>query len=183
MTDGNRFIALLRGVNVGGRGRMAMSDLREAMLDLGHGDVETYLQSGNAVFTSSGTDTASLAAGIERTLEDRLGVDIRVLVRSPDEVAGLVASNPFAPAAATEPAKLHLAFLSDGPDPERLAGLDSKTFAPDRFHPGERALYLWYPNGAGRSKLTGSLLERRLGVTATARNWNTVLALVERSVH
>lgn len=175
-----RFVALLRGINVGGRRKVGMEDLREVLRSLGHTDVETYLQTGNAVFTTTRTDAAALAREIEDEIGRQLGSDAKVLVRTPAELAALVDANPF-PRAVTEPSKLHVAFLSETPDAERVASIDPARFAPDEFRVGERAIYLWYPNGAGRTKLTNDLLERRLGVTATSRNWNTVLKLLERA--
>ncbi len=172
-------MALLRGINVGGRNKVAMADLREALGDLGYGDVETYLQSGNALFATADTDAEALAGEIEEALRSRLEVDVKVLVRTPEEIAAVVEGNPF-PDAAREPSKLHVAFLSATPDADKVARIDATAFEPDQLSVGERAVYLWYPNGAGRSKLTNDLLERRLGVTATARNWNTVLTLLDR---
>ncbi|MEO6121425.1 MAG: DUF1697 domain-containing protein [Acidimicrobiales bacterium] len=178
----SRWAALVRGVNVGGRNALAMGDLRQVMADLGHRDVETYLQSGNVVFAPSGggdpSSAAATAAGIERQLADRVGIDVKVVVRTHAELAGIVAANPF-PGAAAQPTTLHVAFLSAAADPERLATVVAEDYEPDRFHGLGPTVYLWYPNGSGRSKLTGGLLERRLGVVATARNWNTVVKLLQ----
>ena len=175
------YVALVRGINVGGRKKVAMADLREALRALGYGDVETYLQSGNALFTTTGTGTGTdaLACEIEDELKARLDMDVKVLVRTGDELAAVVGANPF-PHATAEPSKLHVAFLSANPDADRVASIDAARFEPDELRVGERALYLWYPNGAGRSKLSNDLLERKLGVTATSRNWNTVLHLLDR---
>lgn len=180
MPGTSRYVALVRGINVGGRNKLPMNDLRLALADLGHTDVETYLQSGNALFTAPSTDTTSLGEQIERQLVSRLGLDVKVLVRTPGDLADVVAHNLF-PEATAEPTKLHVAFLSGLNDPGQLAELDPSSFEPDQFGAWEQAIYLWYPNGSGRSKLTGAVLERRLGLTATARNWNTVVKLLERS--
>lgn len=169
-------IALVRGINVGGRRRLRMADLRALLEDLGYGQVTTVLQSGNAVFTA-GDSAAQVARRIEERLAGDHGLDVTVLVRSREELVAVVDGNPFSEATAT-PAKLHVAFLSDDPAPGRLAGIEPAEFAPDELRAGARALYLWYPNGAGRSKLTNDVLERRLGVRATARNWNTVTKLL-----
>ncbi|MGH9158150.1 MAG: DUF1697 domain-containing protein [Acidimicrobiales bacterium] len=176
----DRYVALVRGVNVGGRNRLAMPQLRDVLVDLGYGDIETYLQSGNALFTAVRTDATALGHEIERHLVSRLGLAVKVLVRTHADLAAVVAGNPF-PEAVAEPTKVHVAFLSAEPDPERLASLHLTTLVPDEFAAGPRSVYLRYPNGSGRSKLTGALLERRLGLTATARNWNTVVGLLERS--
>ncbi len=176
----SRYVALIRGINVGGRNKLPMNDLRLALAALGHTNVETYLQSGNALFTAPEADPTSMAQEIEGHLESQLALDVKVLIRSPADLAEVVAHNPLLEARA-EPAKLHVAFLSGPPDPKRLAELDPSSFAPDTFRAGRQEIYLWYPNGSGRTKLTGTLLERRLGLTATARNWNTVVKLLERS--
>lgn len=174
-----RFIALLRGINVGGHVLLSMADLRRLLADLGHSQVSTYLQSGNALFTSPRTDRPALIREIEEAIAAHLGRPVAVLLRTPDELAAVVAGNPFPEAVAT-PTRLHLAFLSSQPDPERLEAIDRARFAPDEFRPGNGVIYLHYPNGSGRSKLTGDVFAR-LGVDVTARNWNTVTALLSRA--
>jgi uncharacterized protein (DUF1697 family) len=175
-----RYVALVRGINVGGRKKLAMSDLREVLGGLGYGDVETYLQSGNALFSTRKTGPDALRRKIEGALVERLGLDVKVLVRTTAELAEVVEGNPF-PEGTSEPRKLHVAFLSAAPDGETVAALDPAPYEPDELRLGERAVYLWYPNGYGRTKLTNDVLERKLGVTATTRNWNTVVALLERA--
>lgn len=172
------YAALLRGINLGAHKKIAMGDLRAALESLGYGDVETYLQSGNAIFTTEKAE-ATVGREIETAVKSRFGHEVKVLVRAPDELAAVVAGNPF-PEAATEPTRVHVAFLSATPDDKRMARIEPAAFAPDELHLGDRAIYLRYPNGAGRTKLTNDLLERRLGVTSTSRNWNTVSALLER---
>jgi len=175
-----RYVALLRGINVGGRKKVAMGDLRSTLSALGYEDVETYLQSGNAFFSAPGSDPAALARQIEEALKSALDMDVKVLVRTPADLAGVVEANPF-PDSTAEPSKLHVAFLSATPDAAKVAELDSRRFEPDELRVGERAVYVWYPNGAGRSKLTNDVLERKLGVTSTTRNWNTVLKLLDKA--
>ena len=155
-----------------------MAELRAVLTDLGFGEPATLLQSGNAAFTTQADDEpATLAASIEGGLRERLGLDVRVLVRTPAEVRAVIASNPF-PGATGEPGTLLVAFLETGPAPERLATLPIDRYAPDELRVGDRVLYLHLPAGAGRSKLAGEF-ERRLGVVATARNWNTVNRLLD----
>lgn len=175
-----RYAAFLRGINVGGRKKLAMDDLREILRSLGHAGVETYLQSGNALFTSTRTSAAALAGEIEEAITSRLGLDVKVLVRTAAELAAVAAANPF-PAGTAEPSKLHVAFVSATPPADRLAKIDPSQFAPDELRAGDGVIYLWYPNGYGRTKLTNDVLERRLGVTATTRNWNTLTKLLERA--
>ncbi len=176
----NTYVALLRGINVGGHKSVGMEDLRAMLRDLGHAEVETYLRSGNAIFASPRQDATALEGEIEAQVENQLGLDVKVLLRTPSELAGVVAANPF-PAATAEPSKLHVAFVSAMPGAARLAGMDPAQFEPDELRPGDGVIYLWYPNGAGRSKLTNDLIERRFGVTSTSRNWNTVTKLLERA--
>ncbi|MCW2725069.1 MAG: hypothetical protein JWN35_1990 [Frankiales bacterium] len=162
------YAVLLRGVNVGGNNRVPMADLRACLESLGGIQVSTYLQSGNAVVT-----TALSRQDLCRGVADRFGV--AVVARTHTELTAVVDANPFLDAAAA-PTTLHVAFLAGQPDPERFAALDAETFLPDELRLGDQALYLHYPSGAGRSKLSAAVLAR-LGVDATARNWNTVLAL------
>jgi uncharacterized protein (DUF1697 family) len=154
-----------------------MQDLRELLSSLGHTDVVTYLQSGNAVFTSPRHDGARLAAEIEEQMAIRLNLDVTVLVRSRDNLARVVAANPL-PEATTEPARLHVAFLASGPKPEVFSAITRSQFPDEVLRGGDCVVYIWYRNGVGRSKLTTDVLERRLGVRTTLRNWNTVTKLL-----
>lgn len=172
------YIALLRGINVGGHKKVRMGELRDLLAGLGHADVTTYLQSGNACFRSDRQDPEDLAGEIEQRIAGDLGLDVKVLVRTRDELAAVVANNPL-PGAESDPKKLHVVFLSHSPLPERVATIDAARFAPDEYRVGGREIYVWYPDGAGRSKLTNDVWERRLGVHATARNWSTVTKLLD----
>jgi uncharacterized protein (DUF1697 family) len=173
-----RYVALLRGINVGGHKRVAMADLRATLESLGHDEVSTLLQSGNALFTSPAKSPDQVARDIERAIDARHGMAVKVLVRTGPELAQIVDANPL-PDAASEPSKLHVAFLSADPDAGRIDSLDAARSQREVIRPGKRALYIWYRDGAGRSKLTNDLMERRLGVTATSRNWNTVTKLAD----
>lgn len=173
-----RCAALLRGINVGGRNKVAMADLRALLSGLGHTDVATHLQSGNAVFSTRRRDTDALAREVSEQLRAGLGLDLRVLVRTHDELARVVAANPMLAQAEAEPARFLVVFLSAAPPADRLAALDTAAYAPDRLAVGERALYLWCPNSIRDSKLAANVNDKRLGVTATARNWTTVQALL-----
>ena len=172
--------ALLRGVNVGGKQSLPMADLRRLLTDLGYGDVQTYLQSGNAVFTTDRTDTDKIAREIEDGVA-ALGVaDPGCLILQPDRLRRVVDANPLADQAA-EPAKLQVVFLSDPPLPEKVAAIDRAAYLPDVFEAGEREVYVYYPEGIRRTKLTHAFFQKKLEVAvATARNWNTVTALLER---
>ena len=168
------WVALFRGINVGSHKRVAMSDLRELLESLGYGDVRTHLQSGNAVFRSSHGTAGKLEVQIAAKLDTELGLDVKVLVRSADDLVALVDSNPFI-ARRVDPKELHLAFLSKAPPATKLAGLDPDGYAPDEFEVARRALYLRLPNGFQGARLPN--LEKVLGVDATLRSWKTVTRL------
>jgi uncharacterized protein (DUF1697 family) len=173
-------VALLRGVNVGGRAKVPMGELRSVFAALGHTDVVTYIQSGNVVFRSAGGTEKELVSGIERQIADAFGLEVAVTLRAPGELAAIVAGNPFL-TGGDDPKTLHVAFLDRAPAPKELAELDPDRSPPDEFRVLGREVYLRYPNGSGRSKLTIDYFERRLGVRATARNWNTVTKLLALS--
>ncbi len=164
-------MVLLRAVNVGKHNRISMSALRDILAAAGCTDVQTHLQSGNAVVTWSGS-ADRLAAAVRAELTAAAGLDVLVMVRTGVELAAVVEANPFA-GEAFDPKLLHVAFLTGPPDPERLAAVDHGALLPDRMAVGDRALYLRY---AARSQ-NSPLAKVRLGVEATARNWTTVTAL------
>jgi len=172
-----RYVALLRGINVGGHAKVSMVELRELLSSLGHGDVATYIQSGNVLFTSPRDDPATLAQEIEERIAGDMGLGVKVLIRTPDELAAVVEGNPFL-REMKSPTGLYASFLSGSLDEARLSEIDARRFEPDEFRLGDRVIYLWYPNGAGRTKLTIDVWERRFGLSATTRNWNTVTKLL-----
>lgn len=183
----SRLAILLRGVNVGGRTKLAMADLRSAIAGAGFEDVQTYLQSGNAVLTTpGGLDPDVVAARVRAALAAEVGLDTGVLARTGAELAAIVAANPY-PDLVETPTMLHVAFLSHRPDRAGAEGIDPSRLGPDRFSLGDRCAYLAYVTSPGRSRLaeivTRAVLPRppAADVTATTRNWNTVRALAERT--
>jgi Uncharacterized protein conserved in bacteria len=171
------YIAFLRGVNLGPSRRLAMADLRTWLADLGYTNVRTHLQSGNVVLDS--TDSAAeVARQLEKRIEARAGFQVNCVVRTPAQLRRVVEANPF-DGVATDDAKLVVAFLSGEPDPGRFADVDFTAFEPELFHAAKTEIYLWHPNGIHKSKLTALLTDRRLGVSATARNWRTVTKMLE----
>ncbi len=172
------YVALVRGVNLGARNRLAMADLRRVVEDVGGRDVQTYVQSGNAVFRSSAG-----RAKLERELASGLGglgLECPVIVRTARQLGALAAGNPFA-RPRRDPLTLHVTFLAAKPARERMRRLAAGDFAPDELHVAGTDVYLHCPNGYGRSTLSNAFLERQLGVPATTRNWRTVTALAELS--
>ncbi|MEV7015074.1 DUF1697 domain-containing protein [Streptomyces sp. NPDC093991] len=175
-----RYAALLRGINVGGGRKVPMAELRGLLESLGHEDVRTYLQSGQAAFTAGHGDEESLAAELSGALARRFGFDVDVIVRDHAYLKGVVEACPF-PAGELEPKQLHVTYFSAPVTDERFAEIDRQAYLPEEFRLGDRALYLYVPDGLGRSGLAGHLSKPRLskGVVATSRNWNTVRRLVE----
>lgn len=174
------YAALLRGINVGGAKKVPMAELRTLLGELGHGAVRTYLNSGNAVFSSENDDTDALAAGLERAIAKRFGFEVACIVRTGSYLKAVADACPF-PAEELEGKQLHATFFSGPAEPERFAGIDPKAFAPEEFRLGDQVLYLYAPDGLGRSKLAEALNKPSVlkGIDATSRNWNTVKALVE----
>ncbi len=173
-----RWIALLRGINVGGHNRLPMADLRATASSLGHRNVTTWIQSGNLVFDSDESSPQVLAAELASAIEDRHGLRVPVVLRTREELAAIVGRHPGL--GEDVPSKLlQVVFLSDSPPPDRVASLDPDSHAPDRWELHGREIFISYPEGSARSKLTIDVFERAFGVTATARNVNTVDRLVE----
>jgi uncharacterized protein (DUF1697 family) len=181
-------VGLLRGINLGGRNKVAMADLRGLVSELGHADVSTYIQSGNVLFTAAAdADTSALAAGLSRAIADKLGVSSPVVVVSREELAQIVAANPFP--AEPDPRRVHAVVLSEPPWPDLAVKLDAaraKSAAAseaDQVLAIGRTLYLHTPAGYGRSVLAEALLRvvssPKSGATGTARNWATMTKLLE----
>ena len=170
-------VALLRGVNIGAHKRIAMADLRELVSALGYDDVATYVNSGNVVFSAPAHLTNQAIGGIIADgLERRHGLDVPVVVRSAAEIRAVIDGNPFPEVAAT-PKLLHVSFLADSPDPQRLAALANAERGPDDFRVCGDVVYLQYPRGLSGATFMPQGLDRALGVVTTSRNWNTVVRL------
>lgn len=169
-------IALLRGVNVGGKTKVAMADLRQMFTDLGVESPQTVLQSGNVVF-EGGPGAAEMERLLERETEARLGLRTAYMVRDAGEWRGLVAHNPFPEEAASDPGHVLAMPLKSAAEPDAVAALRQAIVGRERVEAVGRELYLVYPDGIGRSKLTIKQIETKLGTQGTGRNWNTVLKL------
>jgi uncharacterized protein (DUF1697 family) len=173
------FVALLRGVNIGGHNRVAMAELRRLCERIGLEDVRTLLQSGNVVFRSDERDAGKLETRLELETAKRLGVKPAYFLRTADEWASLVKRNPFREEAVRDPARLIAVLMREAPKPSAIAALRAAIPGREQVDArGGREAYFFYPDGMGRSKLTPALVERHLGGSGTARNWNTVLKLL-----
>ena len=181
MNPKSHFVALLRGINVGGRNKVSMPELKSSLASLGLEDVVTYIQSGNVVFRSPTADRKEIAARIERQIAEAFGVSPTVLLRTPSELVKIADGNPYLKGQAAHSKQLHVVFLSGRPSADAVARLDPGRSPPDEFSVRGSEIYLHLLNGFGRSKLTLDYFERRLGLAATARNWNTLLKLIALS--
>jgi len=176
------YVALLRGINVGGRKKVPMAQLREILGGLGWTGVRTYLNSGNAVFAAPETDPAELAARLEKAVAGHFGFDVDCFVIDGPYLRRVVDVCPF-PAEELSGKQLHVSFLSGEPSAEKFGEVDTGAFLPEEFRLGELAYYLYAPSGLGVSKLAVELGRTKYvkGLTVTSRNWNTVQALLEMS--
>ncbi|MEO0562180.1 MAG: DUF1697 domain-containing protein [Chloroflexota bacterium] len=176
------YISLLRGINVGGNKKIKMADLRALYADLGYGDVKSVLQSGNVVFDAHGDDPAAIRRAIEGAIQDAFGFEAGVLVLTVPRFRDAVNAHPFTEAHLAQPSFVRVVFLDELPTPDKVEALMAAIPGDEQVWHVGRALYVFYPSGGGKSKLDLNRMERALGVTGTARNWNTVqklLGLVE----
>ena len=171
------YLALLRGINVGGHKQVAMADLRDLLTHLGFEDARSVLQSGNLVFRSATRSGARLERLLETAAEKRLSLQTDFFVRTAEEWQDVIARNPFPKEAACDPGRLVVAFLKDARGAKDARALQAAITGPEVVRIDGRQAYIYYPNGQGRSRLTNALIEAKLGSRATARNWNTVVRL------
>jgi uncharacterized protein (DUF1697 family) len=174
------YVALLRGINLGSVNKVPMKELTTVFQDMGHEGVRTHLQSGNVIFDARSSSSKKLAAEIENAVFKAFGVRSPVILRAARDLQRTVEGNPF-PVQGAKPTSLQVMFLADRPSSTAVKTLDPDRSPPDQFHVKGREIYLWLPNGGGRSKLTNDYFEKRLGTSATARNWNTITKLLDLS--
>jgi|SRR5215210_744226 len=172
-----RYVALLRAVNLAGHNRVAMAALRDLCTGLGFLDSQTLLQSGNIVFRSHLRDSGELERTLEAELARRLEVETEFMVRSGAEWRKIVSGNPFRAEAEGDPGHLLLMILKQAVSAQAVKELQAAISGREVVRGAGREVYIVYPDGVGRSRLTISMIEKRLGTRATGRNWNTVLKL------
>jgi uncharacterized protein (DUF1697 family) len=169
-----KYVALLRGINLGTNNRIAMADLRELLSGLGYTDVKTLLQSGNAVFAAPGQTPEQIASAIESAIAERFGLKIPTLVRTADELRAVVEQNPME---VRDPKRFLVLFLNEAPAKDLVDSIDPTPFLPEEMIAGEREIYVYHPEGMQNAKLVAHL-GKRLAMPTTGRNWNTVLKLL-----
>jgi uncharacterized protein (DUF1697 family) len=171
------YVCLLRGINVTGHKVIKMESLRAAFEALGFADVKSYVQSGNVVFKAPAS--AKLAEKIQAKVLREFGFSVPVLVKTREEISAVIKGNPFVKDKNLDLSRLHVAFLSHGPEKSALKMLDKIAAGQDRYRCAGEVVYLHCPNGYGETKLSNNVFEKVLSVTATTRNWNTVNRLRE----
>lgn len=177
-TSTSPYVALLRGINVGGKNKLPMSDLASIFENACANGVQTYIQSGNVVFHAPAKDVAEISIRVCSAIERNFGFRAPVVVRSAAALRKVIVNNPF-PRAAADPTTLHVAFLADEPSKAAVQSLDPQRSPGDSLRVIGSEVYLHLPNGVARTKLTNDYLDRSLQTTATMRNWRTVLAIAE----
>lgn len=174
------FISILRGINVSGQKKILMADLKRLFESLHFKEIATYIQSGNVIFKSDAkiSDT-QLAKKIEKAISAEYNFEVPVIIRTKEELGKIISQNPFAKEKNIDLKKLHVTFLSETPDKEKIEQIKEANFLPDRFAIKGKEIYLHIPDSYGETKLSNKFFENKLKVGATTRNWNTVNKLFE----
>jgi uncharacterized protein (DUF1697 family) len=172
------YLSMLRGVNVGGHNKISMSELCELYAALKFEDPRTYVQSGNIIFRAKEADESTLAKKIQSSIEKKFGFHPEVVLRTTSDMRKVMAANPFAKRANIEPNKLLVDFLVTEPSAEVQEKIAAIQASPEELHLVGRELYIYFPDGIGRSKLV-PVLDRILKTSATGRNWNSVVKMLE----
>lgn len=172
-----RHVALLRGINVGGKNRLAMKDLTAAFVESGCDEVRTFIQSGNVVFSASRSVAAAVPDAVQRLIRDRHGLEVPVVTRSAAQFEGVVERVPWSED--TEDGIVHVMFMRDAAPAKAVAGLDPDRSPGDLFWVESREIYLRLPSGVAGTKLTNAYFDSKLGTVCTGRNWRTVLKLAD----
>lgn len=184
MSEAGRQVALLRGINVGGKNKLPMKELAAMFTEAGCQDVRTYLQSGNVVFQATRALARRVPSIVTGAISEHFGFNVPILTRTASEISEVVSSNPFLQA---EPAlerpsaiqPLHVVFLGRRPTANRVAALEPERSPPDRFLVRGGEIFLFCPKGLARTRLTNAYFDSKLGTTTTVRSWKTVLQLLE----
>jgi len=172
------YLALLRGINVGGKNKLPMKDLAEMFLAAGCTCAKTFIQSGNVLFNAPAKVARQIAKTVPEQIEKRFGHRPPFVIRTAEQMAVVAANNPFLQAGADED-KAHVMFLADEPDAARVKGLDPARSSPDEFAVHGTEIYLHLPNGVADTKLTNAYFDSKLATISTGRNWRTVMTLLE----
>ena len=174
---------MLRGINVSGQKKIKMADLKSLYHSMGFSNVETYIQSGNVIFDIGSESKIEIKSRIEKAIEEKYKFHVSVVIRTNHEIAEIIENNPFGPVDLVEDGtKVLVTFLSSKPANDKISGINKYVVIPEKLVVVEKEVYLYCPNGYGKSKLSNTFLEKKLSVGATTRNWKTVHKLHDLSV-
>jgi uncharacterized protein (DUF1697 family) len=174
-----KYISILRGINVGGRRKVSMVLLKSIYEDLGFKEVLTYIQSGNVIFASYKVSSHEIEQMIEKKIDEILHLDVPVIIRQLPEMKNILANNPFLKMKGIDIDKLHVTFLNDIPGKDALFNIKQFDYSPDKFIIKDKEVFIYCPGGYGKTKLSNNFFENKLKVKATTRNWKTVNKLAE----
>lgn len=172
------YIALLRGINVGGSNKIKMGDLTRLFESLGYRNVRTYIQSGNVVF-ESGDETSDASTKLEKSIKEEFGFEVGVIIRESLEFGSILKNNPLLKKPGLDKEYLHVTLLRDLPQKEKILNFEISKDDNEKYEIGGREIFLYCPNGYGKSKLQNNTFEKKLGTKATTRNWKTMQKLLE----
>ena len=175
----NTYITMLRGVNMTGHNTIKMTRLVDMFRQQGYSDAETYIQSGNIVFSCRNSSIDNVSSGIRKAILSEFSLDIAVITRTPDEIKKIIAVNPFLEEPGFDPSKMAVVFLELKPSEEQILKVAGIDYPPDKFRIIGSEIYIYCPNGFGKTKLYTNFFEAKMKVTGTARNWTTVNKLLE----
>jgi uncharacterized protein (DUF1697 family) len=167
------YISILRGINLGGHNTIKMDDLKKMFAEQGFSNIQTYIQSGNIVYQYKKTDIKKLETVIKNKIEEHFGFDVPVITLTFDDLKKVAASNPFLNDKTKNISYFHITFLADKPEMENFTKIKNGNYQPEQFHLIDKAVYLYCPNGYGKTKISNKFLENKLKVVATTRNWKT----------
>lgn len=169
-----KYIALLRGINVGGKNKIKMFELKNMFESLNYKNVRTYIQSGNVIFDNEITDTIKLANSIENKINEMFGLLVKIIIRTDEEFRNIVKNNPFVNEPNIELDKLHVIFMLDKLETDAELLLSIKKEENEKYLINSREIYLYCPNGYGKTKLNNAMFEKKLNTVSTTRNWKTI---------
>jgi uncharacterized protein (DUF1697 family) len=170
---------MLRGINMTGHNTIKMTELADLFRHLGYTDAETYIQSGNIVFTCHNGNIDDISSGIRKAILSDFNLNIAVITRTSDEMEKIISANPFLREPGFDPSKMAVLFLELKPTDEQILKVAGIDYPPDKFHINDSEIYIYCPNGFGKTKIYTNFFEAKMKVTGTARNWRTVNKLVE----
>jgi uncharacterized protein (DUF1697 family) len=180
MSDKQIVIVFLRAVNMAGHNSIKMKDLGEMFVDMGYPDAKIYIQSGNVIFRSD-EDRNTLIRKVSEAIKQEFGHDIAIMIRTVEEVRNLAGRNPYLEEEGFDPSKMAVVFLNKEPSAESVEKMADVDFPPDKYLIDRNEIFIYCPNGFGRSKLTTVFFERKLNVFGTARNWKTINSILDIS--